>query len=99
MSNRETHTLTINDVRFKVIVQTPKTYQDRIVKYGWVLLYNVPNQMFLEKLGVAGQKFHKIAKRKYGPNRFGYKCDCEDNFYRSRLCKHISAFKLGEGAK
>ena len=82
------HLLTIDDVKYKVIVQTPKTYQNRIVKYGWVL--TLENE---------SEKFHKIAKRKYGANRFGYSCDCEDNFYRSRLCKHISAFKLGESAK
>jgi len=96
---REEHILKINDVKYKVIVQTPKKYQNRIVKYGWVLPFNVSNQMALENLGVAGQKFHKIAKRRFGPNRFGYSCDCDDNFWRGRLCKHVSAFKLAEGAK
>ncbi len=86
---KEEHLLTVDNVKYKVIVQTPKTYQNRIVKYGWVMTFNL----------LEGEKFHKIAKRKYGSNRFGYSCDCEDNFYRSRLCKHISAFKLGEGAK
>ncbi len=85
---KEEHLLTIDKTKFKVIVQTPKTYQNRIVKYGWVL--TLENE---------SEKFHKIAKRKDGANRCGYSCDCEDNFYRSRLCKHISAFKLGESAK
>jgi len=97
---REEHTLKIDGKNVKVIVQTPKKYQNRIVKYGWVLML-VPDEVFLETLGVAGrrlkQKFHKIAKRRFGPNRFGYSCDCDDNFWRGRLCKHISAFKLAEG--
>jgi len=84
---REEHLLKIDGKSVKVIVQTPKKYQNRIVKYGWVLSLS------------DDKKFHKIAKRKYGSNRFGYSCDCDDNFWRGRLCKHVSAFKLAEGVK
>ena len=88
-SQKVEHLIEVNGIKVKVIVQTPQKYQNRIVKYGWVLEYNL----------LEGEKFHKIAKRHFGPNRFGYSCDCEDNFYRGRLCKHISSFKLAEGAK
>lgn len=84
---KEEHILKIDGKNVKVIVQTPKKYQNRIVKYGWVLSLS------------DDKKFHKIAKRKYGDNRFGYSCDCDDNFWRGRLCKHVSAFKLAEGSK
>ena len=84
---KEEHILEIDKKKVKVIIQTPKKYQNRIVKYGWVL-----------SLG-EDKKFHKIAKRRYGDNRFGYSCDCEDNFYRGRICKHISAFRLSENSK
>lgn len=83
----ETHLLKIDGKNVKVIVQTPNKYQNRIVKYGWVLSLS------------DDKKFHKIAKRKYGENRFGYSCDCDDNFWRGRLCKHVSAFKLAESTK
>ncbi len=84
---KEEHILKIDGKSVKVIVQTPKKYQNRIVKYGWVL--SLSND----------KKFHKIAKRKYGDNRFGYSCDCDDNFWRGRICRHISAFRLSEGTK
>lgn len=84
---KETHILEIDKKKVKVIIQTPKKYQNRIVKYGWVLALT------------EDKKFHKIAKRRYGDNRFGYSCDCDDNFWRGRLCKHVAAFKMAEGAK
>jgi len=84
---KEEHILEIDKKKVKVVIQTPKKYQNRIVKYGWVASLS------------EGEKFHKIAKRRYGDNRFGYSCDCDDNFWRGRLCKHVAAFKMAEGAK
>lgn len=89
---KEERIIKTKDETIKVIVQTPKAYQNRIVKYGWVATLK-------SRVSKEVEKFHKIAKRRFGPNRFGYSCDCEDNFYRGRICKHISAFKLVEGAK
>lgn len=84
---KEEHLIKVDGANVKVIVQTPKTYQNRITKYGWVLSIS------------DDKKFYKISKKRFGPNRFGYSCDCEDNFWRGRICKHISAFKLVESSK
>ncbi len=86
-SQKVEHLLEIDGAKIKVIIQTPKKYQNRIIKYGWVLSLH------------DDKKFYKLIKKHFGPSRFGYSCDCEDNFYRGRICKHISAFKLAEGAK
>ena len=84
---KEEHILKIDGVNVKVIIQTAKRRQNRIVKYGAVLSFS------------GGEKFYDVKKLGYGTNRFGYSCKCDDNWNRGRICKHIAAFKLAEGAK
>ncbi len=96
---KEEHILEIDNRTFKVTIQTPKKYQNRIVKYGWVLSFQSRTEAGTKVAGDKGERFYKIAKRRFGPNRFGYSCDCDDNFWRGRLCKHVAAFKIAEGAK